>query len=1317
MIVAPDSLADIYQKLADYHTRTGIATVVRNLSTVRAADPRSNDLAQAIRSFIQAAHRLWGTRWAVLAGDHDAIPMRYARANFSQTIDIPSDAYYADLDGTWDGNGDGIYGEVADSLDMNPDIAVGRLSAATRSEAQVLVSKALRYATNPLAPPLSKHLILAEVLFPYAWQPGQLISVDGAVQGESLKVRAPACARVDRYYENVNAYPGAMPLTKAATLAALGRGYGIVNHIGHGARSQLSIGSENLTMPDLATLANGDSLPLWISSNCSSAAVDYECVAEEVVRNPAGGALAYVGATREAWPGVSYTISTRLTDYLETGAPTTLGEAVENARAALLPQARSETQERWGYFETVLLGDPAIPLWRCPPTSLAVTRPSSVTLSVGRFTVTVLASGAPVESALVVAWKQGEDYRPAFTDAAGHATVLFHPGSTGKFSLAVTAPGRLPFLDSLTVTADAPAHFTLLNVGVRDSVGGDGDGCADAGEAFALQGSVKNAGTGGAAGPVTVALSALTSGLTVLQGAASLPALGAGAQATLPDSLRIRALAVPGASRGERLRVIVRDGVRTDTTDVPIAVGAASLLLASNGFDDSPAAGGNGNGLVDPNETVVYRFTIANEGSGRGRGLSVHARTPAAGITVLDSVASVADILPGATGTSASVRIRSGAVVPAGRLFDLRVDDAYFHSSTFAVDHTAPASPVGLKAEIPGSDRVRIAWDPVAAGDGSGYRIYRALDNGSPLALLTPVPVRRVSSYEDPGLPPLTRYRYAVTAVDSGGNEGARSAPLIVSTNPPSLVGWPETLGEATSSNVCLADLNGDSRPEILVGAEYLYVFRPDGTDWIDGDLNPVTSGIFSTALHHIPSSPAAADLDFDGVPEIIAASWNDSSVAVWHANGTMASGWPRKGGAPFWSTPAVGDIDGDGKPEIVIGSNTNKVYAWHANGAPVRGASGVLFTPQGSVISSPAIADLGGDGVREIVFGTSAGHVYAIHADSSTVWDVAVSGLASSSPAIGDVIPGGGLEVVFGSANDSVYVLTASGQRAPGWPRPLELTPGNGRVPSPVLARLLAPLGDPRFDVVACGTDGRVMAWDPGGNVLPGFSNLTVGAATEASPAVADLDGDGSLEILIGAEDRRLYAFHADGTAVSGFPIEIGAEARSTPAIWDVDLDGATDIVLAGWDRAVHAWRYPGMFLSSGMAWPMFHHDNWRTGLATFPVLTAVDSVPPGDGPPGPPLLWKRSWLGQNRPNPFNPTTSIGYAVSGTRPQTVLIQIFDVHGRLVSTPVSRPFDPGYYEFRWDGHDDHGRPVSSGVYFYRAAIGPNAFSRKMALLR
>jgi hypothetical protein len=351
---------------------------------------------------------------------------------------------------------------------------------------------------------------------------------------------------------------------------------------------------------------------------------------------------------------------------------------------------------------------------------------------------------------------------------------------------------------------------------------------------------------------------------------------------------------------------------------------------------------------------------------------------------------------------------------------------------------------------------------------------------------------------------------------------------------------------------------------------------------------------------------------------------------------------------------------------------------------------------------------------VREVVFGTSAGRVYALRYGVPLAgWPFVATGLMSSSPAIGDIVPGGGLEIAMASSNDSVYVLTSSGTRAPGWPRPLELTTGNGRTPSPALAPLRKHLGDPSLCVIICGADGKLTAFDPAGNTLPGWGSVQLGAnaATEASPAVADIDGDGALEVLIAAEDRRLYAFRFDGTPVSGFPIETGAELRGTPAVWDLDGDGACDIIVAGWDRNIYAWRYPGTFNQSGMAWPMFHHDNWRTGLATFPILTAVDTEPAAAAPPA------RPSLAQNRPNPFNPVTVIGYSVAAAGPEEVRLRVFTIAGRLVRTLVSRRVEPGYHEARWDGRDDHGLPAASGVYLYRADIGRTALTRKMTLLR
>lgn len=1321
VIVTADSLAASFQPLADFHTRTGRPTVVRTLGTIRAEDPRSNDLAQAIRSFLTRARTLWGTEWVLLAGDHESIPLRIVEVRFSETEELASDAYYSDLDGTWDGNGNGVYGEVADALDMEPDLDVGRLSVTNRADAETQVAKLLRYRRSPPVAAASRQLYLAEVLFPSDWTPGQLVQVDGGFLGESLRVRAPACVTIDRLYENHTRFAGSQPLTKAAAIQALSNDHGLVQHIGHGSRSQISVGSELITLSDAAAPTFGDSTYFWVSSNCASAAVDFDCFAEAVLRKP-NGAVGYVGATRDAWPGVSQVVAETFADHAipKGGAPETIGRAVTAARVALLPLAAGETSQRWGYFETILLGDPALHLWSCDPRTLVVTAPSTVALGGPGFTVTVASGGAPVESALVVAMKAGEDYRAVRTNAAGQAWVPFLPSSTGPFSLTVSATNAVAFEDSLSVTAASAARFRFASLTDTDVVHGDGDGRADAGERFGFSGSIQNTGTGPSGNPVTIEAQALSGGLVVEQATATLGAISAGGSVAFPSAIRLLATAAPNEARAEQVRLIARDATRRDTLVVGVEVAASSLLLAASVFADT--APGDGDGIPEAGETSLWTWTVANAGSGTARGVTIRARTPAAGVALLDSVATVGDIARGSQAAAAApIRFSlSGAV--AGRLFDVHLLDTRGHATVASVSRPSlPAAPAGLHVTASSTNRLSLEWTAVAAPRLLGYHVYRAFDDGSPLVRVTPAPVRAIPEFEDGGLALLTRYRYAATAVDSSGNEGALSAPLVASTTPPSAAGWPAEFGQPTSSNVCLGDLDGDGDPELVVGADYLYAFRADGTEVRDGDGAPATTGIFSTLLHNIASSPAIADVDLDGVPEIIAASWNDSLVAVFRPDGSLLPGWPKRGAAPFWSSPAVGDIDNDGLPDIVIGSNTNRLYAWHADGTEVRdgdnnaATDGVLFVPSGTVISSPSIADLDGDNVKEIVFGTSGARVYVMHHDGVLPgWPFQTVGSFSSSPAIGDIVPGGTREIAIATTNDSIYVLTAAGARAPGWPRPLEMTTGNGRATSPVLARLRAHLGEPTLHVVVAGANGSLRAYDTDGSVAPGFTALSTGALTEASPAVADLDGDGAPEILIASEDRRLHAYTHDGSAVSGFPIEIGAEARSTPAIWDIDGDGATEIALAGWDRKLHVWRYPGFFSLFAAPWPMWRHDNWHTGLATFPILTHADPLP---GPPPPSAPPARPWLGPNRPNPFNPSTVIGFGVPGPERADVTLRVFDVSGRLVSTLVSRAYDPGYHEIRWDGRSDHGAALSSGVYLLRAEIGRTTFSRKLALIR
>ena len=87
-----------------------------------------------------------------------------------------------------------------------------------------------------------------------------------------------------------------------------------------------------------------------------------------------------------------------------------------------------------------------------------------------------------------------------------------------------------------------------------------------------------------------------------------------------------------------------------------------------------------------------------------------------------------------------------------------------------------------------------------------------------------------------------------------------------------------------------------------------------------------------------------------------------------------------------------------------------------------------------------------------------------------------------------------------------------------------------------------------------------------------------------------------------------------------------------------------------------------------------------------------------------------------QNFPNPFNPDTTIGYELAESA--DVTLQIYNVVGQVVRTLIAaEPQSVGRYQVRWDGMDDRGTPVSSGIYFYQISAGKFQDVRKLMLLK
>jgi hypothetical protein len=100
---------------------------------------------------------------------------------------------------------------------------------------------------------------------------------------------------------------------------------------------------------------------------------------------------------------------------------------------------------------------------------------------------------------------------------------------------------------------------------------------------------------------------------------------------------------------------------------------------------------------------------------------------------------------------------------------------------------------------------------------------------------------------------------------------------------------------------------------------------------------------------------------------------------------------------------------------------------------------------------------------------------------------------------------------------------------------------------------------------------------------------------------------------------------------------------------------------------------------------------------------------VSTGEGPP------EVTYMSQNHPNPFNPTTTIPFGLAA--PGAVALRIYDVGGRLVRVLVDANLGAGRYELTWNGTDLNGNKVASGVYFYRLTAPSFVETKKLILLR
>jgi len=400
------------------------------------------------------------------------------------------------------------------------------------------------------------------------------------------------------------------------------------------------------------------------------------------------------------------------------------------------------------------------------------------------------------------------------------------------------------------------------------------------------------------------------------------------------------------------------------------------------------------------------------------------------------------------------------------------------------------------------------------------------------------------------------------------------------------------------------------------------------------------------------------------------------SQIFTYHAN------------TSFLFTPMLADINGDGSLETIAGGLDGKVYAVQTNGTLLPGFP---ITVGSAFQSELAAIDFDDDNSLEIVAGTSAGLLYVIGSGGSIKpgFPVQLNGSITGSPTITN-----SKRIVCATAS-KIYIVDANGNILST--KDIDTHIAGGFAMGDVTG------DDWGMDVVGISISGKLYAFTDDGNDLPGFP-VDTGVNFTCPPLLSNLDADPQLEILLHSYVNSVYGYNHDASPLSGFPFLTSYNGATPGTLVDFDDNNQVKLVLGHSNGVLMLnLRRPASGLEP---WVTYRGSALRQGsFASTGCVGGEDDV---QSPHNTALLG-------NYPNPFNPSTTISYSMKSIAP--VVLEIYNLKGQKVRTLVNGIQTEGKHSVVWNGCDDRGNSIGSGVYLYKLRVDGTSFHQKMLLLK
>ncbi|MEE9457750.1 MAG: C25 family cysteine peptidase [bacterium] len=449
LIITNNTLQNKAKELADWKTKKGLNAAVVTMSYI-GSNYSGRDTAEKVRNCIIDYYENKGTQYVCLIGTNSIIPVRkvYDSRYNTQEGDhlVPTDNYYGCLDGDFNADGDGYWGEhPSDNVDWVYDVYVGRIQVSTVSDLNEVIDKTLCYegagASSETNPYNYQNLLILAGGF-----------LDSSTNEKYLMEYVRDNYMTSSYWKFTelwdNNYPGGAVFNSTNFISHMNQGKGVIAHAAHSNTTVLGTNSGSVYSSNLRNLTNHPKFfGVLYSLGCYASNTDRDnnCAAY-FVSSPAGGGPGFASNTRYGWymPGnpASGLSADFLKSYFEQLGKKDVyvaGKTMAFHKHTMQGTVGNSTY-RYIYFELIHHGDPDIWMPTGNIGTPKVTYDDTIPTGSQNYQVHVGDSAdAAVGSALVCVWKGDEVYGASTTNASGNVSFSINPATSGKMFLTVSA--------------------------------------------------------------------------------------------------------------------------------------------------------------------------------------------------------------------------------------------------------------------------------------------------------------------------------------------------------------------------------------------------------------------------------------------------------------------------------------------------------------------------------------------------------------------------------------------------------------------------------------------------------------------------------------------------------------------------------------------------------------------------------------------------------------------------------------------------------------------------------------------------------------